>query len=65
MLHYYYLGVSMPEIACLNCKYAEINRSELSPNNVFVKCNKGNFNGKWKFMKIGRDNHNCPVFEPK
>jgi hypothetical protein len=55
----------MPEIACLNCKHAEINRSELSPNNIFVKCNKGNFGGKWKFMKIGRDSHNCSMFEPK
>jgi len=58
--------VTMTEIQCLNCKHAEINRSELSPNNIFIKCGKGKFNGKWKFMKIGRDTlKNCPLFEQK
>jgi len=53
------------KLPCLNCKHAVVNRSEISPNNVFIRCDYNN-NGRWKFYKLNREyNFKCEKYEPK
>gem|GEM_PF-1234076 len=56
----------MGNLICLTCKHAEINSSDINPQNKFIRC-PYHSNGRWRFYRLSKDysDFKCEHYEPK